>query len=158
MRCQGYWISPIETYAKRKSHSCRELLASGGKLLKSWPRDTLQGRVTTYEIFTRGWIIIKFGKEITYPDFNGDCSLHISVYKFFLMIFCVPEIFILVDIPSQLSQLNTFHFKPTFSRELIIVLLWSPFLGPLFLLVIIPIWACLCLQQKYEEPNQDATH
>ena len=67
----------------------------------------------------------------------------------YLMIFCVPEIFIVGDFSTQLTQLNDFNFKLTFSRTVpvIVVLLWSSFHRCLFLLLIISISACLCLQE-----------
>ena len=62
-------------------------------------------RGTKYEIFAERWITISLAKN-EYPDLNGDCFAHISFYNFVNDILC-PWNFIMVDIPTQLTQLNT---------------------------------------------------
>ena len=75
------------------------------------------------------------------------------------MIFSVPEIFIMGDFFTELTQLK-FPSVPnlTFLRTVVIIFLWWSFLPWLFLLVVISISACLCLQEQYKERNQDSTH
>ena len=80
-------------------------------------------------------------------------------HKFLWMIFCVPEIFIVGDFFTELTQLK-FPSLPnlTLLRTVVIIFLWWSLLRWLFLLVVISITACLCLQQQYKERNQDSTH
>lgn len=75
------------------------------------------------------------------------------------MICSVLEIFIMGDFFTELTQLK-FPSVPnlTFLRTVVIIFLWWSFLRWLFLLVVISISACLCLQQQYKERNQDSTH
>ena len=85
-------------------------------------------------------------------------SIHTTFSRILWMIFCVPDIFIIGNFPTQSTQLNTLPFKVTFWRTVIVVLFWPPFHRWSFLLVIISISAYLCQEQQCEEPGQDTTH
>ena len=74
------------------------------------------------------------------------------------MMLCVPEIFIVGGFFAELTQLKFPSLTNLTLRTVVFILLWSSFLCWLFLLVVISISACLCLQQQYEERNQDSTH